>query len=325
MGTIIGSILGLLATIIGSFLVGAGRRNKDDSVIFGGKAVRIVGLVALVLTLSLSSWTIVPPGHRGIQTTFGTMDMEPLDEGFSIVNPFSSVTDLSIQTRRGSDRFECESSDTQTVIVEVMYNWSPRPDLIAHLVKQHTKDYEDVLLPPAFQECVKAQISHHKVSEITQKRPEIKAAIEKNVTSWLEKYGIRVTEMSVGHIDFSPEYDKAIELKQVAEQDAEKEKNFLTQARVTAERNEAQARGEANAKIETARGQAESQILAAKAEAESLKIRGEAQAEYNKRVAESLTPNLIQKEYLDKWNGQLPIYSFGGAEASPALFLPVGK
>ena len=55
--------------------------------------------------------------------------------------------------------------------------------------------------------------------------------------------------------------------------------------------------------------------------ADALRLRGEAEATYNAKVAASLTPVLIQQQYLTRWDGRLPQYSLGGG-AVPLLQLP---
>ena len=49
----------------------------------------------------------------------------------------------------------------------------------------------------------------------------------------------------------------------------------------------------------------------AKGVADALRIKGE--ANYNGRVSSSLTPELIQQQYLARWDGRLPQYSLGGS------------
>ena len=51
----------------------------------------------------------------------------------------------------------------------------------------------------------------------------------------------------------------------------------------------------------------------AKGVADALRIKGEAEANYNGRVSSSLTPALIQQQYLARWDGRLPQYSLGGS------------
>ena len=72
----------------------------------------------------------------------------------------------------------------------------------------------------------------------------------------------------------------------------------------------AQAKGKGDAAREEAKGVAD-----------ALRIKGEAEATYNAKVASSLTPTLIQQQYLSRWDGRLPQYVLGGG-AVPFLQVP---
>jgi hypothetical protein len=52
-------------------------------------------------------------------------------------------------------------------------------------------------------------------------------------------------------------------------------------------------------------------------------VKGEAEATYNARVAASRTQPLIQQQYLSKWDGRLPQFTFGG-NTVPLVQLPAG-
>jgi regulator of protease activity HflC (stomatin/prohibitin superfamily) len=65
--------------------------------------------------------------------------------------------------------------------------------------------------------------------------------------------------------------------------------------------------------VQRTRAQAEIAITRARGEAEALKIQADGEAYYNRTVAASITPLLIQQYMLDKWDGKLPVYSAGGA------------
>lgn len=297
--------------------------DRDTKFVF--KTAGVIGIVLGLALLGLNSWHIVPPGHRGVQTTLGTMNMEPLGEGFQWVNVVSSVKDTSIQNRVDSSKFECETSDTQTIFIEVSYNWRPLPSKLTKLVKDNGYGFADIIIPPAMKECVKAEIAKHKVSDITQQRHAVKVAMQEAATAWLAKYDIELLEMSVSTIDFSDKYDHAIEEKQVAEQESQKALNILTKTKTEAEMAAATARGKADSKIEEARGEAESTLLAAKAKAQALEIEGAAQAAYNKKVAESLTPDLLHRLWIEKWVGTVPSTMLGGANTQFLLPLPQSK
>ena len=62
-------------------------------------------------------------------------------------------------------------------------------------------------------------------------------------------------------------------------------------------------------------------LAEARGVADALRIKGEAEAAYNARVAASLTPVLIQQQYLARWDGKLPQYALGG-NAVPFVQIP---
>lgn len=75
--------------------------------------------------------------------------------------------------------------------------------------------------------------------------------------------------------------------------------------------------------VAQARAEAEKQIEAARGVAESISIQAQAQAEANRKLAASLTPELVQYEAIQKWNGTLPTVTAPGA--MPLINLQPGK
>lgn len=61
-----------------------------------------------------------------------------------------------------------------------------------------------------------------------------------------------------------------------------------------------------NEKDEKAAIEAEQKKIQAEGEAEATRIKAEAEADANKKIAESLTPELIEKEKIEKWDGSVP-------------------
>ena len=59
-------------------------------------------------------------------------------------------------------------------------------------------------------------------------------------------------------------------------------------------------------KVKEAEAYAKIKIAEAKGQAEALRISSESQASANDRIAKSITPLLIQKMYLERWDGKLP-------------------
>ena len=142
-------------------------------------------------------------------------------------------------------------------------------------------------------------------------RPQLKSDVQRDLTVWLAKYGIDMKEAALANIRFDPAYEKAVEAKQIEQQKAEQKRYELIQAQRQAEIVAATAKGTGDAALAEARGVAD-----------ALRLKGEAEATYNARVAASLTPTLIQQQYLARWDGRLPQYSFGGGSAVPFVQVP---
>jgi Membrane protease subunits, stomatin/prohibitin homologs len=277
------------------------------------------------ILLFVSGFVVVEAGHRGVVVLFGNVSDVTLEEGFHVVNPLSSVRQMSARVEKDEEAHQAETSDTQSVTVKVITNWRPRGAALGNLYKNYGPDYANKIIPPAVRESIKAEVAKYKVTELISKRPEIHRNVQTAINVWLNKYDLDVLEVAIAEIDFSEKYDGAIEAKQVQEQQALQKEYELKKTVTEAQMAAAKAKGEADSKIAEATGNAESIRLNAQAEADGLRLRGEAQADFNRKVSESLTPLLIQNEYLKRWDGKLPTYSLGGSNAMLMLPTPDAK
>ena len=141
------------------------------------------------------------------------------------------------------------------------------------------------IIAPQTQESFKIAAARRTVEEAITKRDELKQDFDLALGNRLEKYGIIVLDTSVVDLDFSPEFSKAVEEKQIAEQRAQRAV-YVAQ----------EAEQEAEATINRAKGQAEAQRL----------------------LRETLTAELLQKQAIDKWDGKFP-QVMGGNGALPFI------
>jgi hypothetical protein len=126
--------------------------------------------------------------------------------------------------------------------------------------------YESVIIDPAAQEVLKATTTLHNAAEILQRRPFMKAEVQKEITAWLVKYGVEMKEAALANIRFDPAYEKAIESKQIEEQKAEQKRYELIQAQRQAEivaASSLTARGQTSARGPASRHPARSRRHAA--------------------------------------------------------------
>ena len=194
--------------------------------------------------------------------------------------------------------------------VDMVLNFRLNADRAPEVYRSIGLGFSGVIIDPAAQEVLKANTATHNAAEILLRRPLIKNEVQRELTLWLAKYGIELKEAALANIRFDPAYEKAVEAKQIEEQKAEQKRYELIQAQRQAEIVAAQAKGRGDAAREEARGVAE-----------ATRIKGDAEAAYNAKVAASLTPVLIQQQYLARWDGRLPQYTLGGG-AVPFIQIP---
>lgn len=314
MRLVFGTILVVFGLIGVSVLTRlAGQQTREAGLALGLKGLRIIAILLVpvgALVILSSGVRMISAGQVGVALLFGKVQPIELHEGINLVNPLYDVVEMNTRVLRHQAKYDAASKDLQAVHVEMVLNYRLLPDKAAEVYQRIGPNFASVIIDPAAQEVLKANTALHVATEIMHQRPKIKADIQKELTTWLSKYGIELKEAALANIKFDPAYEKAIEAKQIEEQKAEQKRYELIQAQRQAEIVAAQAKGQGDAAREKAKG-----------EAEATKIRGEAESTYNQKVAASLTATLIQQRYLEKWDGKLPQFTMGSGAGSPGLML----
>lgn len=272
--------------------------EKGEAKIGAIVGTSIAGLAALIL--GISSVTIVPTGHTGVVVTLGETQPYVYDEGLHFKPPLvTKVVKVSNQVQKVEANAAATSKDLQTVTSVIAVNYHLTSENSNTIYKKVGKTYSETLLDPAIQESVKNCMAQYSAEQLITMRSTVSANIYNELSEKMNVYGIYIDEFNITNFDFSQEFNNAIEAKQVAEQNklkaqTEKEQRII-EAEAAAREKELSAEGEANA------------VLAkANAEAEAIRVKANAEAEANKKIATSLTPELLDKQKLDKWNGEVP-------------------
>lgn len=189
------------------------------------------------------------------------------------------------------------SSDAQTMDVAMTLQYQIMPDRVVDIATQYgSLEVLQNRISSIVIEKTKATLSAHKAMDIIANRssisPEVELAIKEAVG---DDYFVSITAVVLTNIDFSDSFEKAVEDKMIAEQSKLKA-DYENQTKI------AQAEAEAAAKLKAA----EADVEIAKAKAEALKIAAEAEAEANKLVAQSLTDQVLEFKFYEKWDGELP-------------------
>lgn len=261
------------------------KRSRPTLRIFG-----IALLVVLCLVIIFSSYTIIPPGHRGVVVMLGRVEQTTLGEGFHLIIPplVRQVVQVDVRTKKLEVFAEAASSDLQLINVTGVLNYHLDPQSVNRLYQEVGLDFENIIIVPALQEAIKAATAQFRIERILVERDVLKGIIQENLTRRLAVNNIVVDQLSLSNIEFSDEFNKAIERKQVAEQAALQKQYELQAAQKEVEITLALAEGEKKAAIIAAEGRAESRRVEAEAEATALRL-----------IAEQLrgNPDLVKYEW----------------------------
>ena len=274
----------------------------------------IIGVAAVVaFVLAWGSWVVVDSGHVGVVRTLGAVQPDALPEGFHLKKPFlDRVEELDARLRKAESDASAASKDLQVVSTKVAVQYSLIADTMPRTFQRIGSRAEVVernVIYPAILESVKSITAQYTAEELVTRRAEVKVqiqqAIELNVDTTLRQKevvgAIALANVAITDFEFSAEFNRAIEEKVRAEQEALKAEN------------------EKLRRVTQAEAAAAERTLAADAEAYQIEVESVARAEAIRREAQALqdNPNLIQLRIAEKWDGKLP--QFSGGQAVPFL------
>ena len=261
----------------------------------------IVGgaIAAIVLLIAFNAFIIINPGEAGVISILGKARDGALLEGIHVKPPLISVVDIyDLTVQKFEVPAQSSTKDLQDLTARFAINFRLDPTQVVEVRrKQGTlQNIVSKIIAPQTQESFKVAAARRTVEEAITKRNELKQDFDEALGARLDKYGIIVLDTSVVDLTFSPEFAKAVEEKQIAEQRAQRAV-YVAQ----------EAEQEAQADINRAKGRAEAQRLLA----ETLKAQG--------------GQLVLQKEAIEAWrNGgaQIPkVLVMGGDSKSSVPFL----
>ena len=266
-------LLAAAAAVVGSVFLALARersnRYEPGTRRFGLRTavfVFVVGLAVFGCWIVSLGFVIVPPGTVGVQTNFGQVQEQTLGPGLHWVTPFmSQVTNMDTRVQpHPMKEIDAASKEYQEVKITGMLNYHIDPAYASQLFQQVGPDFADKVIDPALNDFVKTVTPEYSVSEILNKRDEIRSRAMDALGKNLSRYHIVVDDIYIANIAFSDEYQKAIEAKQVAAQQVQTEQQVLLQRQIQAQQQVAQAKGQADSQVVIAKGQADSNDLISK-------------------------------------------------------------
>jgi len=161
---------------------------------------------------------------------------------------------IDIRDRARTIHSATGTKDLQTVNISLRVLSRPNEDFLPWIYKQYGLDFDDRILPSLGSEILKAVVAQYDAEELLSKRGDVSAKIRSELVKRADKFHLILDDVSITHLTFGREFAIAIESKQVAQQDAER------QAYVVAKADQ-----ERLAAVIRAEGEAEAAILISKA------------------------------------------------------------
>ncbi len=230
--------------------------------------------IFLVIILLLASFTTIKSGEVGIRIRFGKVVNKATTEGINYKVPFiEKIEKMNIKVQKIEVKTSSSSKDLQEVDMSLAVNYQINKNNAVQLYKNVGTGYREIVLEPAIEESIKAVTSQYTAEELITHRSDVSSKCMEVLSKKVDKYGLSVSDFNITNFNFSEEFDKAIEEKQVAEQ-----------------------------KVLTAKQELEKE----KIEAQKKIVKAEAEKKANEMKQQTLTDNIIKEKFIEKWNGELP-------------------
>jgi regulator of protease activity HflC (stomatin/prohibitin superfamily) len=268
------------------------------------------GIVGFILLIFLfMSCERIDAGHVGVKVNqYG--DNKGVDDvtavtGMVFYNPLTTriyefPTFIQHKEYKGDNSFIVNSKDGSEFNVSPIMNYSVQREKVPAIFSKYRRPLEDIeegFLKTAVYDAFRLATNKYTADELISNRAVFEVEVRRLLDGQLLKEGFIINQFT-SNLIYPETFKKSIEAK-----------NNAVQAALRAENEVKTAEAQAKIKVATAEGNAQAMLTSAKAEAES-----------NRMKQQTLTPLLLQLEYINKWNGELPVYG-----TVPQLFKDISK
>lgn len=236
-------------------------------------------IVIVALNILFGSFYVVGVGQVGVIFNQATGRTKSVQSGFSLKMPIvDQLNVFDIRTQRIDIEEECASKDLQLVRMKTVINYHLDYTKVNEIFTKVGRDYSVKVIIPVTNEIAKSLVSQYTVENIIVKRAELKDAIEEALRIKLKDYFVVIESVNLVNVEFTPEFNRVVEAKQIEEQKIK-----------TAEYKKMQAAQNKEAVILEAEGESKRQEL----------------------IRATVNPQIVSLEWIKKWDGKLPVTMLG--------------
>ncbi|KAH0435843.1 spfh domain band 7 family protein [Colletotrichum kahawae] len=137
------------------------------------------------------------------------------------------------------------SKDLQMVSLTLRVLHRPEVQNLPKIYQNLGQDYDERVLPSIGNEVLKSIVAQFDAAELITQREAVSNRIRSDLTKRAAEFNIALEDVSITHMTFGKEFTKAVEQKQIAQQDAERARFIVEKAEQERQANVIRAEGEA--------------------------------------------------------------------------------
>lgn len=274
-----------------------------------------IAVVLLVLFTFIDGMYTVDEGERGVILRTGSV-VGVAQPGFHLKYPFvDSIVTLSV--RELKYEFEPQSSyskDLQEALINISVNYAiiPSDAAVEQVYRQYGSTYFATAIMPVVPQRLKEVFGQYQATTVVSDRTKLGTQVEDAIRASIPGDLFLIKRVQITNVDFSDQYERAIEAAAQAEAEVRRARNELERQRIDAEKLVVDADARAKAVLAAAEAEAKRIQLAGDAEALAIKAKGAALRD---------NPELVKLIATERWNGVLPTTQVPGS-AVPFIELP---
>jgi len=212
-----------------------------------GRATGVLGLGAVVVNQCLFN---VDGGERAVlfDSLRGGILPDVRKEGTHFIVPIiQRPIIMDIRTKPREIPSVTGTKDLQMVNIKLRVLWRPIEGELPKLYRELGTDFDERVLPSIGNEVLKSVVAQYNAEELLSKRAEVSSRIKEQMMARAKHFHLLLDDVSITHLTFGREFMRAIEQKQVASQEAERQHWVVQRAEQERQAVVTRAEGEAEA------------------------------------------------------------------------------
>ncbi len=256
----------------------------------------VLTAIAVIFSIVLFCSCIysIAPGHRGVKVTLNKVEDISIPNGIGFKWPFiSEVVEMNVQTQEMTNKTTSYTEDVQSAEMDYTFIYELNPHNVHKLYEEVGENYHSKKIIPILNGVLKDVIGKWKAQDLVANRDQARNEVVTLLQERIDTNFFQNISFEFNNIDYSDNFEKSIEDKVIADQRAQEAVNNTK--RITEEANQ--------------------KLISARADAEAMEIKSQALAR-NK--------GLVEYEWVQKWNGQMPQFVLGNG-TTPLITLPTSN